>query len=371
MASDVRGSTPNTTHNHTPAVPAVDLQLAVLRHLPTPIFVLSSRRTTIFANNVAQRVLGNRPLSDIYGQCPGDLGLKLEPGSEWQVVLKKFDDEYNTFREGGSFKDKEAPVHAIKFTIPEYGERPFCALLSGFASDDGTQFVISIERPPDFKQIRRKDSAPKPDRDVSFYPEGICSSKDEDCPPSYVEDVRLRNAVFENCEIPGYIIFADANGNCFIQNNKSRTIFGDMTVGNAYCDSSTFCEKLKLWDKHFNRQLPPVEYPGVNLMQTRIPFSNYECGFTHAVTGEKIVSAIDGECLYDEITNEYLGGVIWCRDLRDYSKLQESPMPSLDILEKSGDLLPHLFWIHRVIDGELHYQFPDRVSALEFLMVYN
>jgi hypothetical protein len=46
----------------------------------------------------------------------------------------------------------------------------------------------------------------------------------------------------------------------------------------------------------------------MRLVRAKKPFTDYRCGFTHAVTGDKNVMNVSGECLYDD-TGELIGGM--------------------------------------------------------------
>jgi hypothetical protein len=61
------------------------------------------------------------------------------------------------------------------------------------------------------------------------------------------------------------------------------------------------------------------EVPGVKLLKEKRPFVDYRCDFINAVTGDRIAMNASGECLYNDDTGEFIGGVCWCRDLQEYS----------------------------------------------------
>ena len=67
------------------------------------------------------------------------------------------------------------------------------------------------------------------------------------------------------------------------------------------------------------RRLEPAKFPGLKLVRAKAPFTNYRCGFTLFITGEKIVVSVSKECLYDDDTGEFMGGICWCHDAEEYS----------------------------------------------------
>lgn len=73
---------------------SIDLQIAVLRHLPTPIFVLSSSQTITYLNKAASKLLGHSHLTQsqnelIYSRDLDDLGIKLLDNTTWSNVLEE------------------------------------------------------------------------------------------------------------------------------------------------------------------------------------------------------------------------------------------------------------------------------------------
>ena len=138
---------------------SIDLQLAVLRHLPTPVIVLSQKRTAVFANRAAERVLGHtdpiQPHNDkILGQSPTDLGIKLQCNRPWGVVLDKLvlaqklagaEGENLAATLGNAGLVHEADV-LVSNANTAHGERHFRVLFSILTADNGMHYVLSFER---------------------------------------------------------------------------------------------------------------------------------------------------------------------------------------------------------------------------------
>ncbi|CAG8973571.1 hypothetical protein HYALB_00008272 [Hymenoscyphus albidus] len=352
-----------STAEDTLALPTSNLEFTVLLHLPTPTIVLSSIGTAVFANEAIRKLLGfpSSTLSskELYGYSPEKLGLELVPSAPWQTVLEDFDEEYSAHREKEGL-EREGPTHEINLAFSGQSRGPLRAELSGCTYDGKTYFIISVERPANFP-VGNSSLTPEKECDVSFYQEDIGSLNDKGCQTFHYDSFRIRNAVFENREIPGYLISVDENEDCiFIFNRKSRDIFGDIMDGNGLCDGRTFYKKLPLWDKHFTRQLSPAEYPGVRLAHSQVPFIGYECRFIHTATGQKMFASIDAECLYDEATKDFLGGVVWLRELQAYSKLKEQQMPTQYESKTSDTNLPNLLWTHTASNDDIQYRLTDR-----------
>ncbi|CAG8954862.1 hypothetical protein HYFRA_00008548 [Hymenoscyphus fraxineus] len=353
-----------STAEDTAALPTGNLEFTVLLRLPTPTLVLSSSGTAVVANDAIRKLLGSPSPTlsskELYGYSPGELGLELVPSAPWQTVLEDFDEEYSAHQEKGL--EREGPTHEITLAVSGQSRGPLRAELSGCTYDGKTYFIISVERPATFSRpVGNSTLTPEKECDVSFHQENIGSLKDKGCQTLHYDSFRIRNAVFENREVPGYLISVDENEDfIFIFNRKSRDIFGDIMDGDGLCDGRTFYKKLPLWDKHFTRQLSPAEYPGVRLAHSQVPFIGYECGFIHTATGQKMFASIDAECLYDETTKDFLGGVVWLRELQAYSKLNEQQMPTQYESKTSDTNLPHLLWTHTASNDDIQYRLTDR-----------
>lgn len=343
---------------------SIDLQLAVLRHLPTPLIVLSPQRTAIFANRAAERALGSRdpiqsPSKGILGRAPTDLGIKLLYNREWDVVLSRLAAAHDQAVAEGN----EGPVHEIDAVIStpslSFAERHFRVLVAILTADDGAHFMLSIERSPHIE----KPMIPRTE-------DQICSTLVEtvkldqrplDSSRSWRDIGKIKRAVFDSCNMAGFILTADEQ--FYLSNKKAREVLGDMMGGADGCEGLAVRTELEVWDENFVNKLGPTEFPGMKLVRARKPFTGYRCGFIHAMTGVRLVASIDGECLYDDDTREFIGGMCWCRDLQVYSDFLEDKLQRrLESHKTICDLMPHLVWT-TTTDGYCDY-FSNRVSLL-------
>ena len=53
---------------------------------------------------------------------------------------------------------------------------------------------------------------------------------------------------------------------------------------------------------------------------------------------------VSGECLYDDDTGEFMGGICWCRDLQEYSDLSQQEQRRLENHETICNLISHMVW---------------------------
>jgi hypothetical protein len=326
----------------------LDLQLAVLRHLPTPVLVLSPSRKAVFLNRAADQLIGSpdpiqSPAESIHGQGPAELGIKLLYNRTWTVVLDKLVSAHKEAISEGS----EAPVHELGAVVSNtsltYDQRHFRILVSILTADDGLCYMLSFEQSAHIE----KKLIPHRDDQISFLDGGhsvIPNGMRHDTVVDSPRDIsRIKKAVFDSSNVAGFILTVDEK--FYLTNKKTREFLGDVMGGAEGCDGLSLRGRLEIWDENFSRRLEPHEFPGMRLVRAKKPFTDYRCGFTHGITGDKIVMNVSGECLYDDETGEFMGGICWCRDLQEYSDfLSEQQQRRLESHETICNLMPHLVW---------------------------
>ncbi|PBP19827.1 hsp90-like protein [Diplocarpon rosae] len=324
---------------------SMDLQLAVLRHLPTPILVLSSERTVVFANRAGQRLLASRDPAQPSGEgimrsSLADLGIKLLYNRTWATVLDRL--ESASAQEGEGEGEAET-VHEVNATVSNsvlsYGAIHFLILISLVTTDDGQYFMLSFERSAHAKRTALPHSGNEAN-DVQIM-SAVAGNGFNEVASSIS---RIKRAVFDSHTTAGFILTVDEN--LYLANSKAREVFGDFMLGGAQgCDGMGLRARMEVWDEHFTRRLDTIEFPGMKLVRAKETFTGYRCGFIHAESGDKIVCSIDGECLYDDETGEFLGGICWSRDIEEYSDfLVDQQQRRLESHETICNLMPHLVW---------------------------
>jgi hypothetical protein len=326
---------------------ALDLQLAVLRHLPTPVLVLSPSRKAVFLNRAAERAIGSSdPIqsgTSALGQGPVDLGINLLYNRMWNVVL----DKLVTAQKEANSDGNTCPVHKLDAVVSNtnltYEERHFRILASIVTADDGMYFLLSFERAAHIeKQIKphHDDQISSPDGGHPVTPNGAQHGTAVD---GRRDIHRIKKAVFDSSNIASFILTVDEK--FYLTNKKTREVLGDFMGGAEGCDGLSLRERLEIWDEHFTRPLEHAEFPGMKLVRAKKPFTGYRCGFMHTITGDKVVMNVSGECLYDDDTGEFMGGICWCRDLQEYGDfLSEQQQQTLESHETICNLMPHLVW---------------------------
>lgn len=329
----------------------LDLQLAVLRTLPTPILVLSPSRTTIFANRALERILGfydTIPTTgpEMVGQTPADLGVKLLYNRKWDVVLDKLASTQKLARVEGTTYLENDLVHEADAVLDNqtlgFEEKHFRVLISTITTEDGMHYVLSLER----SFHAAKNLTPQ-GRDSCSPEEGISVTQNEQLRDSVIDPLknifRIKKAVFDSHSTMGFILTADEK--FYLTNKKMREVIGDVMGGADGCDGPSMRSRFEIWDEMFARKLDATEFPGMKLVRAKKPFSDYRCGFVHAITGDRLTMNVSGECLYDDDTDEFLGGLCWCQDVQEYSDfLNDKKRRLLQSHETICDLMPHLVW---------------------------
>lgn len=307
----------------------------------------------MFANRAAEKILGSQdpirsPGHGILGKGPNELGINLREGKTWALVLGDLESAHN------DIQSEEERVHEVAATVstPSKGDLQFRVLISTLTAGDGCHFVLSFERSSEEQKASTKQD---------YLPAGpgptIIPTKGQ--PEDLRSKIqRFKLAVFDSCATVGFILTADEK--FYLSNKATREKLGPIMGGPEGCDGSSFRSELEVWDETFTNLLEPSEFPAIRVVRTRKPFTDCKYGFTHAGTGHKAVMNVSGECLFDDETGEFLGGLCWCKDLQDYSEfIVAEQQRRLHSHETICNLMPHMVWT-TTQSGEADY-FSQRV----------
>jgi hypothetical protein len=331
----------------------MDLQLAVLRNLPTPIVVLSPLHTTVFVNRALERIIGSPDYlqsieSQILGHSLTELGIRLLYNRTWEMVLDKLASAEGASSEGKEISENDK-VHEADVLLENshlnFEDRHFRILMSTIMIEEGMHYILSLERSAHIaKQLKPSDCDSRPpaapDEAISVTPGDPIRDSVADSPRDIFG---MKKAVFDSSDVMGFILTADEK--FYLTNKKTREVLGDAMGGAEGCDGPTLRASMAIWDEKFTRQLDAAEYPGISLVRSKKPFNGHRYGFTQAITGDKLVMNMSGECLYDDDTGEFLGGLCWCHDVQEYSDfVSDQQNRLLRSHETICDLMPHLVW---------------------------
>ncbi|KAM3076259.1 hypothetical protein ACMFMG_006235 [Clarireedia jacksonii] len=336
---------------------SIDLQLAILRYLPTPVVTLNQHRKIIWTNRKADVLFGGPGPPQSYdngvlGKELQELGVELISNDSWDAVFDK--EERLRFGASGSKSEEvegapcgwEVVLNSSKLKDLERHYRIGIEVLS---ADYGYLFILSFE-----KTIHSERSSSHLYA-MSFLKESQSIGKEGDFQTNSEKRTQPRNiralkeAVFDSANTPAFILTADEK--FYLTNRSARKIVGDVMGGADGCEVEVIRDGLQIWDENFVRLLGPEEYPTTRVVRNREAYRGLRCGLTHSATGQKLMTKITGECLYDRDTGEFLGGLCWCEELQTYEEyLIQEQERGLKSHETICNLMPHLIWT-TTIDG--------------------
>ncbi len=279
----------------------------------------------------------------ILGRGPAELGIKLLYNRIWKVVLDKLvsaQDEANS-------EGNEAPVHELDAVVLNtslaYERRHFRILVSILTAKDGLHYMLTFEQ----SALIEKKSIPHRDDQISFPNVGHSVTPNglpHDAAVTGRRHIaRTKKAAFDGSNVAGFILTVDDN--FYLTNKKMREVLGDI-IGEAQGhDGLSFRARMEIWDENFTKRVDTTEFPEMRLVKAKKPFADYRWGFVHAVTGDRIVMNVSGECVFDDDTGEFVGWICWCRHPQEYSEfLKERNQRRLESHETICNLMPHMVW---------------------------
>lgn len=160
---------------------------------------------------------------------------------------------------------------------------------------------------------------------------------------------QLRDAIFYNTVLPGFILSADEKL-CYPAYRNEDLPEEPVEIEDI---GHYFKDGWDTWDEHFTRQLDLLEYPVVWLSRNR---QNYDCRRVGLLqNGIRYVFEAKGECIRDPVTKEFVGGVTWFKELGEYDEVQRKDQDAaLKSFETICEFLPHMIWTARW-DGYVEY----------------
>ncbi|KAK5092488.1 hypothetical protein LTR70_005450 [Exophiala xenobiotica] len=148
---------------------------------------------------------------------------------------------------------------------------------------------------------------------------------------------QLCDAIYHSEDRAGFLLAAD-NSFCY-PNFRGKRDVAPVEID----DLEMFFNNWDIWDSTFTRSLTLSELPSIWLNRERKKFRNRRLGLKDG--GKDIVLETSGDPLYDSVTGEYIGGVVWITLLGEYADVVASDLQSsLTDFRTICDRLPHLLW---------------------------
>ncbi|KAL9128042.1 MAG: hypothetical protein Q9217_003206 [Psora testacea] len=151
-----------------------------------------------------------------------------------------------------------------------------------------------------------------------FPPMGAPAGADASTTPSILYKLsRMKDAIINTMGIPLIAMWRDES--ISIPNKAAHRIMykhADPTNDDTYDMLSRF----RLFSQDFQNELDPEEFPIIKLCRTQNAFSGCKIGILKE-NGERNIYDCSGEGIYDEMTGEFLGGIVALKDVTEYTEM--------------------------------------------------
>ncbi|KAK3951777.1 putative histidine kinase [Pseudoneurospora amorphoporcata] len=176
-----------------------------------------------------------------------------------------------------------------------------------------------------------------------FPPLGPPSHSSITSAPSMLQKITvMKDALLDKTQTPIIAMWKD--GSVILPNKPARRLLKQDPVHGARLEGFNKLEQWKVWNGDFSRQLETDEYPISVLIKTETPFESYRIGILDQ-NDERIIFDVEGAVIRDEITGEFLAGVITCRDItrieHEISQIKEADEERFRLI---CDTMPQLVW---------------------------
>lgn len=369
------------TNHPPPTVPlppsGASLAFTALQFLPTPLMVLSRDKTVVLANEAMGRLLGmeppthtGRPTSQpsitelLYGKCLSELGVNILQRSSplminWELFLDALAKDMSGDEEGftganalintpGGTSDappalRGHPVRDVALDVyfsnveqDEYSPPQHVhakMIVSIWILDSERHFTLaftstaSSQPPPPpptgadnsfFPRVSAAHNGPNSNRlGSALLPMGAPASADVSVTPSVLERlVRMKDAALDALEIPVFGLWHDGSMGFF---NRAAHELSHAKPGTYTFRNEDLPKWFKMWSEDFKRVLNVEEYPIFQLIKNREGIKSQRFGM-YSPSGKRLVLDSRGDGIYDDITGEFLGGLVWLRDVTDFQE---------------------------------------------------
>lgn len=156
----------------------------------------------------------------------------------------------------------------------------------------------------------------------------------------------LRDAIYFNYVSAGFLLSADETF-CFPNYHGAKD-----AAPVEIDDIQLFFESWDMWDENFNAKLPWTDFPSIWLNRHRTGWKKRRHGLQEF--GKRFILETSGDPLYDS-DEEYIGGVVWLRNLGEYSDVVARDLENtLADFKTICNRLPHILWTVDA-DGKADY----------------
>lgn len=310
-------------------VAAKAFQSSIFDLQPTPILVISDDSAIWSANQASQALFVHDSLLGTHLASLPIRGLGHDQENLHQV-LSSFDANKDGHHKSDTSSrlrveiSRQSPLSLVTASL----------LVTSLSINDGAYRILSFENVEEinvkFPALQRLE--PENQNPTSY----IGASADTDKTFLQQRFSRLRKAIYHNDERSGLLLSADQTF-CYpkyqaSENARPVEIF----------DMETFGNNWELWDPHFQVRQPYTELPGVWVNRHR---QRYYKRYGLRKDGKNFVYHGDGQPLYDHHTGEYLGCVVWIKELGQYEDVAAADLKAtLGDFKNICNRLPHFIW---------------------------
>ncbi|KAI9812484.1 MAG: hypothetical protein M1827_004715 [Pycnora praestabilis] len=167
---------------------------------------------------------------------------------------------------------------------------------------------------------------------------------------------RMKDAIIDTMELPVFSMWKDRS--VAFPNRAGRELLSqdvDPTSDEVVPDSRAI---VTAYTEDFERELEPDEYPLVELCQTEKPFSGRRVGMVDHKTGKRMIYDCGGEGMMDEKTGEFIAGLVWMRDVTEYTdKIAAQSEENEQRFQTICDSMPQMVW---TTNAEGHHDYFSR-----------
>ena len=160
--------------------------------------------------------------------------------------------------------------------------------------------------------------SPQPLSVSPFPPMGAPAKADASVAPSILFKLsRMKDAIINTMGIPVIAMWRDES--ITIPNKAAHRMMykrADPTNEDTYDMLSRF----RLFSTDFQTELDPEEFPIIKLCRTQKAFTGWRVGILRE-NGSRNIYDCSGECVYDDKTREFLGGIVALKDVTEYTDM--------------------------------------------------
>ncbi|OAA73852.1 autoinducer 2 sensor kinase/phosphatase luxQ [Cordyceps fumosorosea ARSEF 2679] len=173
-------------------------------------------------------------------------------------------------------------------------------------------------------------------------PPSIAAHSHSSTPSVLQKIIRMKDALLDNTQMPILAMWKD--GSVTFPNKAARLLLPHDADLDSSSDGFDLLKNWEVWTEDFGRRLEVDEHPLSILLKTATPFSSTRVGVFDS-QGKRLVYDLLGEAITDEITGEFLAGVVTFRDVtvitEEISLIKERDEERFKII---CDTMPQLVW---------------------------